>query len=136
MNAFKGCKYLSELYLPEGLQVIGGYSFSNIPSLEYVYIPSTVTTAYLGAFNGSGSESTKGINVEFGEGTTTIVENLFSDASYLRSLTMPDSISQIGRRAFSNCVNLNSISVAGQGPSGEGEARFPTSLHSIGESAF
>ncbi|MBA8790061.1 leucine-rich repeat protein [Clostridium saccharobutylicum] len=57
------------------------------------------------------------------DSVTNIEDWTFSDCYKLESITIPDSVTNIGEYAFVKCVNLKSITI-------------PTSVTSIGDSAF
>lgn len=57
------------------------------------------------------------------EGTTAIARGAFEGCDRLLSVTLPDSLREIGPRAFYDCTRLESI-------------RLPQGLRSIGEEAF
>lgn len=63
------------------------------------------------------------INIEIGDGATSIGEYTFSGCTSLTSVIIPDSVTEIGEEAFSACTGLTSINI-------------PNSVTSIGNSAF
>ncbi len=73
---------VKDVVIPEGVTVIGTYSFQNCSALESLTIP---------------------------EGVTAIGSNAFKDCMRLTSLCIPKSVTWIGSRAFSNCVGLTSV---------------------------
>jgi hypothetical protein len=42
-SAFKNCKWLERIILPESITTIGYYAFANCPKLDYVILPANVT---------------------------------------------------------------------------------------------
>lgn len=63
------------------------------------------------------------INVVVPEGVTEIGNKAFSNCLNLRTLTLPDTLTTIGSKAFENCSELKN-------------ATIPTSVVTIGDSAF
>lgn len=61
--------------------------------------------------------------VEIKEGVTNIGDRAFLDCLYLTSITIPNSVASIGFEAFYNCSNLTSVTI-------------PNSVTSIGVEAF
>jgi hypothetical protein len=79
------------------------------------------------------------------EGTRLIADWAFSDCSSLKSITIPNSVTSIGREAFNSCSNLTSITIPNSVTSiGNGAFRYCSSLTSVtvpshtemGEDAF
>ena len=68
--------------IPEGIEVIGAYAFSNNRNLQKVVIP---------------------------KGVTRIKSNAFGMCFNLQNVLIPDSVIFIGDRAFNYCINLNSV---------------------------
>lgn len=81
-SAFSGCKYLSEVVIPEGVKGIGMYAFSGCENLSNVVIP---------------------------EGVTTIGEWAFQWCKKLTSIVLPDSVETISKEAFYGCSKLASV---------------------------
>ncbi|MDY3654861.1 MAG: leucine-rich repeat domain-containing protein [Ruminococcus callidus] len=65
----------------------------------------------------------KATNLQIPEGVTSIGEKAFSDCKKLTSITIPESVKRIGKAAFENCRSLTSIAI-------------PESVKSIGGYAF
>ena len=78
---FRYCNNLSEIKLPEGLEIIGGEAFIDAAITEIV-IPSTVTTIESMAFHGCNG---------------------------LTSVTIPQRVTSIGYNTFSNCSYLTDV---------------------------
>ena len=83
-NAFRGCKELTELALPEGLTEIGEYAFWYCSGLSAVQWPSTLKKIDGYAFFG---------------------------CTALTEVKLPDHIQNIGNWAFSGCSNLSAVSL-------------------------
>ena len=81
---FEGCKSLTEVILPRGIERIEGFTFRYCDSLRSVTIPDSVTEIGDVAFYGCKS---------------------------LTEVTFPDSVKKIGRRAFAGCTGLTAVTI-------------------------
>ena len=93
-EAFSGCN-LNALTLPESLETIEIYAFCNNSSLKSVNIPAKVKTIEESAFTYCGLTE-----LVIPEGVTTIGQRAFFNNS-LQNLTLPSTITSIGKGAFS-----------------------------------
>ena len=75
-SAFSGCRFLQSVTIPNSVTSIGDYAFSSCVSLQSITIPNSVTKIGDGAFCGCES---------------------------LQSVTIPNSVTNIGNNAFSGC---------------------------------
>ena len=143
---FVGCTSLVSVSLPDNLTSIEGHVFLGCGNLTTINIPSTVEywgddnytgglertnwyenqpdgIVYLGnilyKYKGTMPENTI---IKIKEGTKGIASNAFSGCTGLTSVTIPNSVSTIGR-AFYNCTNLKTITI-------------PESVYRIDYSAF
>ena len=115
--------------MPESLTSLG-YRFIQNTAIESIIIPKNVTYAgysnvsgYSGPLNGCTTLK----NLVFAEGMTKIPQYMayFSDSasSYIESVTIPSTVSEIGAQAFYHCNSLKSVDI-------------PESVAKIGDSAF
>lgn len=65
----------------------------------------------------------KPVGVKFGNAVTSIVFRAFLECSQLKSITIPESVVNIGENAFTSCSRLKNITI-------------PESVVNIGENAF
>ncbi len=128
--AFSGCSGLTSVNFPASLISIGRYAFSGCSGLTSVTVDN-------------GNSKYKSVdNVVYTKDGTTLV---FA-AGGLTSVTIPNTVTSIGRYAFSWCTGLTSVSFPasltwiGRGAfyncSGLTSVSFPASLTSIGKEAF
>ena len=102
-RAFNACPILTEVKLNEGLERMGNRFIAGTPVSE-IYIPSTVTWAEE-AFADEGLLET----VTFGEGITSIPNDMFEDNNSLRELTIPDTVTKLGNDSLCQMGALESI---------------------------
>ena len=153
---------VTEVVIPDqinGTEVtgIGASAFSGCSSLTKITIPASVTGMGAGAFWGctgltSAGPIGGGYNIEFGW-TTEIPDFAFSGCSSLTKITVPASVTKIGRFTFSECTGLTSAGPIGGGydyefgwtteipknafaGSGLTSVTIPDGITSIGYSAF
>ena len=118
-DAFNGCRVLcGSITLPETVETVGDYAFQNCPLLEEIL------------FSGS---------------LARIGDYAFNRCTFLQSAYIPDSVEKIGSYAFSGCNSLAELSLPDGLTSindgcfencGITQLKFPSSLVSIGNSAF
>lgn len=145
--AFSNCNSLTSVTLPDGLTHIGNYAFAYCPNLISISIPDSVTSIGQYAFERSAVTYTTYDNAMYlgnadhpylalvqatSSSITTctihpetkiIADYAFYDRDGLKSIAIPDSVTDIGNGAFSYCSKLNTVTM------GSGVIR-------IGDSAF
>lgn len=134
---------LVSLFIPEGFLYINDMAFHSLPSLQTIYLPSTLLEigkyAFTMCYNlnvsielpdslqrlGEGAfwRCKRILNVKFGTGLSEIPKLAFLGCSNMTSLVLPEGIIAIGDEAFRECYEITEISL-------------PKSLASIGESAL
>jgi len=131
--AFEGCTNLASLNLPDTVTSIGCYAFAGCEKLKSFHYPSswnTVTISdspYDGKYyldwghNFDGCTKLNEINIS--EGTTYIPTYAFAGAEYVKKVTFPSTLTEIGFAAFNGCVSIT-------------EAKLPDSVDTIGCYAF
>lgn len=126
-GAFRGCKNLETVVIPEGLCKLDDLAFSDCPKLKNVKLPSTVE--YIGHNAFSYCPSLTSINIP--SKVKVIRENAFN-SSGLKSLTLPSSVKEIASYAFASCTALASVTLSkGLEEIGEGAFYGCSSLKSI-----
>ncbi len=134
--AFRSCYGLTSVTIGNSVTSIGYEAFSGCSGLTSVTIPESVTSIGYQAFDKSGitsvvwnavncaspsSESASpfyGIranitNFTIGDEVETIPKYLCSGMTKLTSVTIPNSVTSIGFRAFEDCSGLTSVNYTG-----------------------
>ena len=105
-DAFKGCRGLSSIILPDTLVKIGPGAFDNT-GLAAITIPAGCKELGDGAFANAGKLKTITLPASF----TTIPANTFSNCIALTTVGLPASIKKIDSKAFSGCTALTAINI-------------------------
>ncbi len=109
--AFRGCKNLASVTIPNSVTTIGDYAFYGCSNITAVTIPKSVTTIGYYAFQGNGLYA-----VAIPNGVTSIGNGAFSGCKNLSSATIPSSVTTIGSYAFDGCSSLTSVYVGKETP--------------------
>lgn len=117
---FADCDTLAEVELPAEIEEIPAYFFMNCKELEDIDIPETVRSINYEAFKNCVklSEMTTLPN-----GLTTVGPSAFRACTNLQTVLLPESLTEIGGYAFSDCTSLTEIDI-------------PAAVASIGNYAF
>ena len=108
-SAFSGCTNLSKVTLNEGLKEIQNSAFSNT-AITSIVIPKTVT--YLGDNDCSAFSNAKALErVEFEDGMTIIPSYALYECPTVKTVSIPQSVTEIGWEAFSGCTNLSKVTL-------------------------
>lgn len=118
-DAFRNCKNITNVALPNSVKSIGSGVFNSCTGLTSITIPDSVTSIGDNAF----ADCTGLISITLSDSITTIGYRAFYGCTGLESITIPDSVTSIGDRAFYACISLTSINI-------------PADLTSIGIDAF
>lgn len=139
--AFEGCTLLREIILPEGISSVGSCAFAGCTSLEKISLPSTATDLRRDAFEGTpyydaladGPIVINGTLIDYkgdtSAGDLTVpagTRRIAPRALYgsdITGVTLPDSVTSIGERAFAECTLLT-------------RAELPSGITDIGIAAF
>ncbi len=135
--AFDLCSSLVEITIPTNLKVLGYCAFSRCNNLTTVYFNATncKVTNYAGEITipeewatASPFYETKITNIIFGENVTAISSQsdtygTFESCETLETVSIPNTVEEIGTAAFKNCTNLET-------------AVIPDSVTEISDDAF
>ena len=142
-DAFRGCTSLTSITIPNSVTSIGFSAFFGCSNLSKIVIPDSVTDIGYDAFDDTSwynnqpngviyagqvvykykGEMPENTAIILNEGTKIINGYVFRDCMNLTSITIPNSVTEIGISAFENCTNLEYMTM-------------PNSVTSIGSSAF
>lgn len=118
-KVFYNCISLTSVVIPDSVTSIKSYAFYLCESLTTIVIPNSVTSIGNDTFACCGSLT----SVVIPDSVTSIGDGAFLDCRSLTSVIIPDSVTSIGDEAFRCCMSLISIVI-------------PSSVTSIGNSAF
>lgn len=127
-NAFYHCSSISHIEIPDGVSYIGESALSGL-ALEEIIFPESVT--FLGDYAVSSNKALK--SVKLPSSLTSLPKGLFSNCfslytfdipsnireignyafymSGLRSITIPESVTEIGKQAFQWCEELKEVTI-------------------------
>ena len=96
---------VTELYLPEGLEVIGNMAFFRMSSVKTLDLPSSLRVIGVNAFY----FCTELSNITGGENLQALRDYAFSYCSSLTKFQIPDSVTELGASVFSGCSFLKIV---------------------------
>lgn len=150
-STFAGCSGLTSVMIPSGVQRVGSGAFSECSGLKTVTIASSVQSIDLGAFYGCCGMTCYSVddgNCEYKsvDGLLLTKDGKILIAGVNGDVVIPDGVTTIRARAFSDCIGLESVIIpssvkdidsgAFSGCSGLTEVVIPDGVTSIGFSAF
>lgn len=141
-DAFRQCKNLTNITIPQNVIWIEEYAFSGCNSLNDIMIPKDVTWIGNSAF----SQCNNLTNIIIPNGVTTIGATAFFNCNRLENITIPNSVTTLGNSVFQGCANLitaiisNNITIIESttfsGCNNLTKIVIPQNVTSIGSSAF
>lgn len=139
-RTFAGCQHLSEVELPEGLEVIDDNAF-DATAIENIIFPTTLKEIGRRAFwktkfkemavpnhilklgDGAFEDCERLEKIYFSTGMTKIPELVCGGCAQLTEINIPSTITYIGSGAFASCPRLNNVVI-------------PESVRDMGEYVF
>ena len=104
-EAFRRCRSLTAITIPEGVKSIGEWAFASCESLTAINFPVGVTSIGDYAFRDCSSLTSITLPV----GLTSIRWNAFRGCSSLTAITLPEGLTSIGEGAFRGCSSLTDV---------------------------
>ncbi len=117
-NAFRQCKGIKRLIIPEGIEYISEGTFAECSNLMQVTLPTSLkqlgkkdtTNRFRGASRATGAfQGTAIKEIDLPNGITEIGESTFSGCDSLTKILFPDNLRVIKSSAFSSCDSLVEI---------------------------
>ena len=106
-EAFKNCKNLKSIVLPDSVKRIGEKAFEGCTGLEKVVLSNQIELISTNAFFGC----TALTDVKLPESLKMIGDYAFEGCTALTSIELPCQTENIGYRAFCECVSLTAIKI-------------------------
>ncbi len=145
-SAFEDCTRLTSITIPAGVTSVGDFALYGCTGLTTVNFNATNCTNMGLGYDYVFSGCTNLATVNIGKDVTNIPAYAFVNCTGLTNITIPDSVTSIGARAFEGCISLNSVAVgngvisiegfAFSGCAGLTSVNIPNSVTAIGEQAF
>ena len=94
---------VNQITIEEGVKEIGEGAFAFVKSANKITLPNSLQKIGASAFN-----SIEVSEIQLGEGLEIIEKDAFY-GSTITKITIPDSVTSIGMRAFQNCADLKTV---------------------------
>ena len=141
-HAFRGCTALTSVVYPiEFKGAVKDYTFNGCTALETLNLPDSIETIGGYAFTDCGLKS-----LTLPKGVTSIAARAFYDNKSLKEIILPEGLTSVGIYAFRYCVALEHVVIPStwvrilnytfQGCTSLKTVEMPATVTSIGGSAF
>ncbi len=152
-DAFAGQTALTSIQIPEGVKEIGTSAFSECKNLKNIQLPNNIVYIGTYAFKGTAYYNNttnwqNGVlyigkylidtkdsivsNYKVKTGTKVIANSAFYDNSSLKGVTIPNTVTNIGYKAFRSCNHLTDVEMTnGLSTIGKQAFRYCEALESI-----
>lgn len=112
-NAFFECENLNKVKIEDGVEVIGREAFARDYKLESVKVPSSIKEIGYDAFAGNLSSSSSDNETESGSSEGLIIGDgvLISAKDAKGDIVIPSSVTKIQSKAFYNNQNIKSVKI-------------------------
>jgi len=100
---------IRQIIIPKNVTKVGGYSFYNCENLLSVHFEGNISK--IGARTFGGCKSLENVNIP--EGVCEIDYGAFENCCNLKFISIPKSVSIIKGDAFCNCINLQKVEFKG-----------------------
>lgn len=128
-NAFKNCDGLTNIVIPETVTEIGERIFEGCTKFTAITLPflgRNINDREKGtlkfSFDNNSVPADEYLSITLTK-ASIVADNAFNGSFKLESVTLPDTLTEIGEKAFYNCTKINSMTI-------------PDSVVSIGLEAF
>lgn len=106
-GAFYGCEKLDSCIMPESVTSIGNQSFYDCHNIKKTVLSEAIIDIPWSAFKNCISLQ----DILLPSRLKTIGSQAFENCRNLASISLPDSLIQIGNGAFNNCISLTSVTI-------------------------
>lgn len=127
-NAFKVCKNLTGIKIPNSVTSIGNAAFESATSLTHAILPSNIKYIYQSMFRNCDNITSIGLvgsgaDIEIPDSAIRIDGYAFYYCDGIKTVVLPNNITDIYPYAFGQCTELESI-VISEGVTFIGQAAF------------
>ncbi|ALF23584.1 hypothetical protein RO03_10100 [Fusobacterium nucleatum subsp. nucleatum] len=106
-SIFTGCEFLTEIEIPEGIEILPNATFYACTSLCRVILPKTLKV--IGALCFANCNNL--VNIVIPEGVVAIGEDAFGGCTNLETVVLPSTLTHIVGNPFTKCKSLKRIVV-------------------------